>query len=174
MVQVEQARAAWLRVSRADTATEHEVAIASYNSAVAKLVDRLRCGSGTYHEKSAAMGATIDESRSLGVGIRIADIDALIPAAAVSTESVGTRHRVEGIGVPVVAWKKTAQEGRPRWEFEPPTGVPLMLTRCCAFLPAARRSGLSFIRAGQSRWRWVPGRSRLRPTGRRRRPFIGR
>jgi pimeloyl-ACP methyl ester carboxylesterase len=149
-VQVEQARAAWLRVSRAETATEHEVAVASYNSAVAKLVDRLRCGSGTYHEKSAAMGATIDESRSLGVGIRIADIDALIPAAAISTESVGTRHRVEGIGVPVVAWKKTAQEGRPRWEFEPPTGVPLMLTAVLRF-PSGRPPEWAFLYPGRAK-----------------------
>lgn len=149
-VQVDQARSAWSGIARADSAAERGLALASYNSAVAKLVDRLRCGPGTYHEKAAAMGTTIDESRTLGVGIRLADIDALIPAASVATESVGTRHLVEGIGVPVIAWKKTAEEGKPRWEFEPPTGVPLMLTAVLRF-PADRPPEWAFLYPGRAK-----------------------
>lgn len=149
-VQVDQARSAWSGVARADSAAERDLALASYNSVVAKLVDRLRCGPGTYHEKAAAMGTTIDESRTLGVGIRLADIDALIPAASVPTESVGTRHLVEGMGVPVIAWKKTAEEGKPRWEFEPPTGVPLMLTAVLRF-PTGRPPEWAFLYPGRAK-----------------------
>jgi pimeloyl-ACP methyl ester carboxylesterase len=149
-VQVDQARAAWSEVARADSAAERGQALTDYNSTVAKLVDRLRCGPGSFHDKAAAMGTTIDESRTLGVGIRLADIDALIPAASISTAGVGTRHFVGGIGVPVVAWKETAEEGRPRWEFEPPTGVPLMLTAVLRF-PAGGPPEWAFLYPGRAR-----------------------
>ena len=115
------------------SAAERELARRSYNDAVAKLFDQLHCGGGSIHEKAAAMGTTIDESRTLGAGIRLQDLDALLPAARVSTKNVGERHIEDGLGVPVVGWKKTAEEGDPRWEFEPPTGVPLNLTAVLRF-----------------------------------------
>lgn len=102
------------------------------------------------------MGTTIDESRSLGVGIRLADLDAMIPASAVPTDLVGTRHRVDGLGVPVVGWKKTAEEGEPRWEFEPPTGVPLNLTAVLRF-PAGQPPQWVF---------WYPGKAKSLDVGR--------
>lgn len=148
--QVGQARAAWSAMARAGTAAERESARLSYNDAVAKLVDRMRCGAGSYHDKAAAMGTVIDESRTLGVGIRLHDLDAMIPAAAVSTERIGTRHVVEGLGVPVVGWKKTAEEGRPRWEFEPPTGVPLMLTAVLRF-PEGKPPEWAFLYPGKAK-----------------------
>ena len=55
------------------------------------------------------------ESRFTGAGIRLQDLDAMFPAAAVSPDGIGTRHVVGGMGVPVVGWKKTAEEGAPRW-----------------------------------------------------------
>lgn len=144
------ARAAWAALAGAESGAETDQALVTYNSTVAKLLDRLRCGPGTYHGKAAAMGTTIDESRTLGVGIRLGDIDALIPAASVSTDGIGTRHLVNGIGVPVVAWKKTAEEGRPRWEFEPPTGVPLMLTAVLRF-PSGRPPEWAFLYPGRAK-----------------------
>jgi len=148
--QLDEARAAWLALAAADTAAGRDQALLAYNGAVAKLVDRLRCGKGSFHERAAAMGTGIDESRSLGVGIRLADLDAMVPAASVPTKAVGARHLVGGIGVPVVGWKKTAQEGRPRWEFEPPTGVPLNLTALLRF-PAGRPPEWAFLYPGKAR-----------------------
>lgn len=159
--QVGDARRAWLAIASADHAAERDQAILSYNLAVAKLVDRLRCGPGGFHEKAATMGTTIDESRSLGVGIRLADLDAMIPASAVATDLVGPRHQVQGLGVPVVGWKKTAEEGEPRWEFEPPTGVPLNLTAVLRFPP------------GQPpQWAfWYPGKAKSLEVGNREVPL---
>ncbi|MCW1922985.1 hypothetical protein OKA05_10515 [Luteolibacter arcticus] len=130
---IEQARQGWRGMAAADTAAEREQARLGYNDAVAKLFDQLHCGSGSIHEKATAMGTTIDESRTLGAGIRLQDLDAILPASRVSTKNVGQRHTEAGLGVPVVGWKKTAEEGEPRWEFEPPTGVPLNLTAVLRF-----------------------------------------
>jgi pimeloyl-ACP methyl ester carboxylesterase len=130
---IEQARQGWRGMATADTSAERELARHSYNDAVAKLFDQLHCGGGTIHEQAAKMGTTIDESRTLGAGIRLQDLDAILPASRVSTKNVGERHTEEGMGVPVVGWKKTAEEGEPRWEFEPPTGVPLNLTAVLRF-----------------------------------------
>lgn len=132
-LQLEQARAGWQAIAAAPDGAGRERAVANYNMAVAKLVDRLRCGPGTYREKAGAMGTVIDESRTLGAGIRLEDLDGLIPASAIPTDAIGKRHRVDGIGVSLVGWKKTAEEGAPRWEFEPPTGVPLNLTAVLDF-----------------------------------------
>lgn len=79
------------------------------------------------------MGCTIDESRTLGAGIGLSELDAILPASSVSTKAIGERHVVGGIGVPMVGWKKTAEEGNRRWEFEPPTGIPLNLTAVLRF-----------------------------------------
>lgn len=154
--QVENARRSWTAIAAAGSPADRQLAVISYNLAVAKLLDRLRCGPGSYHEKAAAMGTVIDESRSLGVGIRLADLDAMIPASAVPTDLVGTRHQVDGLGVPVVGWKKTAEEGEPRWEFEPPTGVPLNLTAVLRF-PAGRPPQWAF---------WYPGKAKSLEIGR--------
>ena len=80
--QVEQARQAWRSVASARSEAERESAVVSYNEVLKKLVDRLHCGSGSIHDKAAKMGTVIDESWSLGAGIRIADLDALVPAAS--------------------------------------------------------------------------------------------
>ena len=158
-VTMEEARQAWQEAGR----TGDGAAVDRYNAAVTKLFDRLRCGPGTVHERAAAMGCTLDESRSLGAGIRLADLDALVPATAISTEAIGDRHVAGGIGLPVVGWKKTAEEGEPRWEFEPPTGVPLNLTAVLRF-PAGRRPEWSFA---------YPGRVKEIEAGERKLPLLG-
>ena len=143
-VMAEEARRAWMAFGR----TGDPAAVTAYNTAVAKLFDRLRCGPGTIHERAGAIGCTLDESRTLGAGVRLQDLDALVPASAISTDAIGVRHTAGGIGVPVVGWKKTAEEGKPRWEFEPPTGVPLNLTAVLRF-PAGQPPQWSFAYPGR-------------------------
>jgi len=151
---IEQARHGWQGMATGPAAGR-EQARRSYNEAVAKLFDQLRCGGGTIHEQAARMGTTIDESRTLGAGIRLQDLDAILPSSRVSTANVGDRHTEDGLGVPVVGWKKTAEEGEPRWEFEPPTGVPLNLTAVLRFSNGA---------APQWVFRY-PGRAKTEPVG---------
>jgi pimeloyl-ACP methyl ester carboxylesterase len=152
-VTMEEARRAWQEAGR----TGDTAAVAAYNAAVGKLFDRLRCGAGTYHERAAAMGCGIDESRTLGAGIRLQDLDALMPASAISTKAIGERHVADGIGLPVVGWKRTAEEGEPRWEFEPPTGVPLNLTVVLRF-PSGKQPEWSFSYPGRVKEIAVGGR----------------
>lgn len=143
---MQEAKSAWQAAAR----NGDPQAIASYNTAVAKLFDRLRCGEGSLHDRAAAMGCVFDESRSLGAGIRLQDLDALVPASEISTKAIGDRHVEHGMGLPVVGWKKTAEEGKPRWEFEPPTGVPLNLTALLRF-PAGKPPEWSFAYPGRVR-----------------------
>ncbi|MCW1886281.1 hypothetical protein OKA04_16205 [Luteolibacter flavescens] len=146
---IEQARQGWRGMASAGSAAEREQARVSYNDAVAKLFDQLHCGSGTLHDKAARMGTTIDETRTLGAGIRVQDLDAILPASRISTKNVGQRHVEDGLGVPVVGWKKTAEEGEPRWQFEPPTGVPLNLTAVLRF-PERKSPEWAFVYPGRS------------------------
>ena len=150
-VHLDQARHAWQALAAGAFSAEHQAAaLASYNDAVGKLVAGIYCGKGSLHEKAAAMGTTIDETYSPGAGIRLADLDALIPAAEISAKEVGGRHAAAGMGVPVVGWKKTAEEGKPRWDFEPPTGIPLNLTAVLRF-PEGRPPEWAFLYPGRAR-----------------------
>jgi len=126
---LDEARAAWRDLSTRSTIG----ARARYNVAVAKLVDHLRCGGDSPEERAAAIGTRIDRSRTLGTGLRLEDLDALVPAAAVDTEKVGTRHLDRGLGVPLVGWKSEGPNGERRFDFAPPTGLPLMLTAILDF-----------------------------------------
>lgn len=144
------ARRSWNALASTGDAGERGQAILSYNSAVSKLFDQLHCGKGTVHEKAAAMGCAVDETHSLGAGIRLADLDALLPAARVPTSAVGERHVATGLGVPVVGWKKTAEEGNRRWEFEPPTGIPLNLTAVLRF-PSGKPPEWAFVYPGRAK-----------------------
>jgi pimeloyl-ACP methyl ester carboxylesterase len=134
-VYIARARDAWDRVGGLQGA-ERDQAIAQYDEAVSHLFDQLRCVRGdTIDERAARMGTVIDESRTIGSGLRLEDLDAIVPSSQISTSDIGARHTVSGAGVPVVGWRKTAEEGKPRWEFEPPTGVPLNLTALLKFAP---------------------------------------
>jgi len=144
-----EASRSWGALAAASGAGERDAALASYNAAVGKLMDRLHCGKGSVFDKAAAMGTTIDDSRSLGAGVHVRDLDALVPAKSVSTAEIGPRHVEGGLGVPVVGWKKTAEEGKPRWEFEPPTGIPLNLTAVLRF-PAGQAPRWSFSYPGKA------------------------
>src|SRR5690606_11357294 len=121
------------------------------------LLDHLRCGDGSYHERAERMGTTIDTRHSLGAGLQIGDLDALLPASAVSTKEIGQRHGVEGVGVPVVGWKKTASKGELRWDFAPPTGIPLNLTAVLGF-PPGEAPRWSFVHPGRAKSVSIGGR----------------
>jgi pimeloyl-ACP methyl ester carboxylesterase len=154
---IEQARQGWRGMATADTPAERGQARLAYNTAVARLFDQLHCGGGTLHDQAAAMGTGIDESRTLGAGIRLQDLDAILPASRISTDPIGVRHAENGLGVPVVGWKKTAEEGEPRWEFEPPTGVPLNLTAVLRF-PDNQPPQWAFVYPGRAKSEKVGGR----------------
>ncbi len=146
-VMLEDARQSWQALAAHG---DDPAALTAYNGTVAKLFDHLHCGKGTIQEKAAALGTVVDETHSLGAGIHLKDLDALLPAAMISTDSIGGRHVSPGIGVPLVGWKKTASEGKPRWEFEPPTGIPLNLTAVLRF-PAGQPPVWSFTYPGRAK-----------------------
>jgi len=64
---------------------------------------------------------------------------------------------VGGLGIPVVGWKKTAEEGKPRWEFEPPTGIPLNLTAVLRF-PEGKPPEWALLYPGKAKTVPVGGR----------------
>lgn len=151
-----QARAAWQSIGRDRGGAGRDQALARYNAAVSRLFDRLHCGSGTFHQKAAAFGTTIDDSHTLGAGLHVEDLEALLPARRIATKNVGQRHTVDGLGVPVVGWDTTAEEGDRRWEFAPPTGIPLNLTAILRF-PAGRPPQWDFLYPGKAGRVAVPG-----------------
>ncbi len=132
---LETARQAWQRAGSAENETARTQAAADYNLALARLFEHLRCGTGGFHDRAAKLGTTIDTSRSLGAGLHLDDLDALLTASSISTKAIGKRHTVAGLGLPVVGWKKTSEKGDRRWDFAPPTGIPLNLTAVLHFPP---------------------------------------
>lgn len=136
------ARSAWQTLASSSNSSEKAAARSRYNTAVARLFDQFRCDTTNYDQKAALLGTRIDTSRTLGTGLRLEDLDAIVPASTVSTKRVGQRHTEPGIGLPLVGWKTTAAEGKPRYDFAPPTGIPLNLTAILDFdqkpLPAWR------------------------------------
>lgn len=106
---------------------------AKYNLATSRLFDQLRCGPTDWDAKAAAMGTQIDRSHTLGTGLTLEDLDALIPASKVSLKGIGARHTDPGIGLPLVGWKTTPIGSKRRFEFAPPTGIPLNLTALLDF-----------------------------------------
>ncbi len=124
-----QARTAWEVMKRRPSPQ----ARAQYNLATSRLFDQLRCGPTDWTGKAAAMGTQIDRSRTLGTGLELEDLDALIPASLVSLKGIGERHTDAGIGIPVVGWKTALTGSKRRFKFAPPTGIPLNLTALLDF-----------------------------------------
>jgi hypothetical protein len=124
----------------------------SYNAAIAKLFDQLRCGPGDWQTRAAALGTAIapPDTRTLDPGT----LDALFPASVVDTDILKQRMTSPGIGVPLVGWKITAPVGRPREPYTLPTGLPYLAT-----------GTLDFDRPGTPVWhltkRWLQSESRL-------------
>jgi len=124
-----EARSAWLEMGQRSSPQ----ARARYNLATARLFDQLRCGTKDWEGKAATLGTRLDRSRTLGTGLTLEDLDALVPASRVSLKDIGTRHADPGIGVPLVGWKTTTLQNQRRFEFAPPTGLPLNLTAILDF-----------------------------------------
>lgn len=124
-----EARSAWVQLQKNSSPKP----LAQYNHAVARLFDQLHCGSTDWERKAAAMGTAIDRSQTLGTGLTLEDLDALVPATRVSLKGIGQRHTDPGIGLPIVGWKTNPIASKRRFEFAPPTGIPLNLTAILDF-----------------------------------------
>ncbi len=124
-----EARSAWQEMSRKSSPN----ARARYNLAVGRLFDHLRCNSINWERKAKELGTVLDRSRTLGTGLTLEDLDALVPASEVSLKGIGARHLDPGIGLPVVGWKSSPGLDSRRFEFAPPTGIPLNLTALLDF-----------------------------------------
>jgi hypothetical protein len=117
-----------------------------YNAAVAKLFDQLRCGSRTWDQRAAVLGTRIPAA-----GLHEthpSTLDAVFPAAKVSTRVVKSRQITTGVGVPLVGWKHSTPVSVPRERFLLPNGIPHILT-----------ATLDFNAAGAPAWhftrRWL-------------------
>ena len=104
-----------------------------YNQATAGLFDKMECGRRGWDYQATRIGTIIDRTNTLGTGLKLEDLDALVPAANVKVKSIGTRHQTPGIGIPLVGWKSSNSLSDRRFEFAPPSGIPLNLTAILDF-----------------------------------------
>ncbi len=118
---IDQARISWNVLGNSSRKNEWPLAQQSYNTAVAKLFDQVHCGPGSWDDRAAKLG-----TRIAAENVQTADpdkFDAMFPATMVSIRKEGRRHLTEGVGVPLVGWKKTTPLNVPRPAFYPPTGM---------------------------------------------------
>jgi hypothetical protein len=109
-------------------------ATASYNQAVARLFDQLRCGHGkdeNWNSRAASLGTRIapGDPRHFDPS----QVDSLFPAATVSNRGLRERRVTDGVGVPLVGWKETTPVATPRQPFLLPNGLPSSATAVLAF-----------------------------------------
>jgi hypothetical protein len=102
-----------------------------YNAAIAKLFDQLRCGSGSWDSRAAALGTRLAPAAKAQTDL--AKLDAVFPASMVNVRTVQTHQTTQGIGVPLVGWKKTSPVGIKRDPFLLPNGLPYLITATLAF-----------------------------------------
>jgi hypothetical protein len=137
---VNRAATAWDILGDPHREAEWPAARLSYNTAVARLFDQLRCRTGALEDRAADLGTRLAVTDT--DGLDPAALDALIPASRISTRGFRKRQLVGGIGVPVVGWKVTAPVAVRRAPFEVPTGRALTLNATLDFsspsLPAWR------------------------------------
>ena len=127
------AREQWAVLGNSSRSAEWKTASKDYNTAVAKLFDQLRCGSGDWSSRAALLGTRIappDEHQS-----DLESIDAIFPANQVNTRTVSCHQTTDGVGVPLVGWKKTTPIGKKRPPFYLPSGLPYNLTAYLSFEP---------------------------------------
>ncbi|MGD7653424.1 MAG: esterase/lipase family protein [Verrucomicrobiales bacterium] len=128
---IEVARTEWTILANPARRADWPRAQTSYNTAVGKLFDQLRCGSGTWDQRAAAIGTTIappsDHQSDLAL------VDALFPATKVKTDIVNHHHITDGIGVPLVGWRKTTPVGIRRPDYLLPNGLPYITTAIVSF-----------------------------------------
>lgn len=107
----------------------------AYNTAIGKLFDQLRCAPGNdWADRAASIGTRIAPAADAWVDP--GSVDAVFPAAEVGVRPVKSRQTTDGLGLPVVGWRKTSPVGSPRERFLLPNGIPFNLTTLLQFDPA--------------------------------------
>lgn len=141
------ARADWQLLANPDHHAQWPAATARYNQTVAKLFDQLRCGSNSWRDAATAMGARIAAADA--TQLDPATLSAVIPAAKVNCRVVKNHKITDGIGIPLVGWKRTAPVGAKRDPFVLPTGQPYTLTAVLEFDAAGTPVWRILLRARQ-------------------------
>jgi hypothetical protein len=128
---IDQARSDWSILGDPSRKTEWEAARIRYNTAVAKLFDQLRCGPDGWDTRAAALGTRIAPPSAPQADI--AKLDNLLPATQVNNNGIRSHQTTDGVGVPLVGWRKTSPVGQSREKFFLPNGLPSNLTATLAF-----------------------------------------
>ncbi len=128
---ISEARRHWSILGNPSLKAEWAQSRAAYNSAVAKLFDQLRCGPDGWDTRAVAIGTRIAPVCPLETDLT--KLDVLFPASMVNGHVVRERRTTDGIGVPLVGWKKTSPVGQPREKFILPNGLPYNVTATLAF-----------------------------------------
>ena len=127
------ARTEWVILANSARRDEWPAARTRYNTAVAKLFDQLRCGPDGWNTRAAAIGTRI--ASPVEQSVDPATLDAIIPATTVNGNKLKVHRTTDGLGVPLVGWKKTTPVGQKREKFHLPNGLPYNLTAILAFDP---------------------------------------
>lgn len=118
-----EARKSWSALGRShghSAATARE----TYNAAVVKLLDQLRCGQGTWDERAARLGTSIDRDSAF---MDPDKLDALVDARTIRIRKLVSSQQTDGLGVVTVGWVETSPVGTPRERFRLPNGIPYHL-----------------------------------------------
>jgi len=135
------ARKDWATLGDSSLESQWPAAQASYNRAVARLFDQLRCGPGDWNARAARLGTRIAEASDTQV--KLENLDSVFPASKVGMRQVSHHQITQGVGLPVVGWKKTTAVGVKREPHLLPGGLPYNIT-----------SILEFNGAGTPAWRF--------------------
>ncbi|MDP3851699.1 MAG: hypothetical protein Q8Q59_14430 [Luteolibacter sp.] len=149
---IDEARQNWAVLANTARRGEWEPARSRYNAAVAKLFDQLRCGPNGWNTRAAAIGTRIAAPGP--EQLDLANLDVLFPASLVNGKVVRAHKTTDGVGVPLVGWKKTTPVGQKREKYHLPNGLPYSATAI-----------LSFDRPGAPVWqfakRWKKDNARI-------------
>ena len=126
------ARGAWTILADPARRNEWPAAERTYDSATAKLFDRLACGNNL-----------ADTAASLGTRLAPADrgsadplqIPYLYPARSINPGMSAHKHTSPGIGVPVVGWTPETRSTPANRDFTPPRGMQSNHTAVLTFPP---------------------------------------
>lgn len=119
-----EARKAWQVLKVQSEGKRADEALASYNGAVTKLFDQLRCGPNGWDTRAAALGTQVDRSGAL---MNPDELDAVIDARSIRVHKLNGRRYTHGLGVATVGWKQTTPVGVPRKAYQLPNGLPYNL-----------------------------------------------
>jgi hypothetical protein len=121
-----EARRHWKILANPSRKDAWEQSRAGYNAAVAKLFDQLRCGPDGWDTRAAAIGTRMAPPGPLQTDLT--KLDVLFPASLVNGRVVREQKTTDGIGVPLVGWRKTSPVGQQREKFLLPNGLPYNVT----------------------------------------------